>query len=73
VSERPKPKSGRLWMSDWATLEGIAYVVRTGTPWEHLPRELGCCSGMTCWRRRRDWQQAVGARSTTPCSTGCGA
>ncbi len=22
-----------------------------------LPKELGCGSGMTCWRRLRDWQQ----------------
>jgi len=23
-----------------------------------LPEELGCGSGMTCWRRLRDWQEA---------------
>jgi len=23
-----------------------------------LPQELGCGSGMSCWRRLRDWQQA---------------
>jgi transposase len=23
-----------------------------------LPLEMGCGSGMTCWRRLRDWQQA---------------
>ena len=23
-----------------------------------LPQEMGCGSGMTCWRRLRDWQQA---------------
>lgn len=23
-----------------------------------LPEEMGCGSGMTCWRRLRDWQQA---------------
>ena len=23
-----------------------------------LPQELACGSGMTCWRRLRDWQQA---------------
>jgi transposase len=34
-------------------------VLRTGTPWEHLPAEMGCGAGMTCWRRLRDWQ-AVG-------------
>jgi transposase len=29
-----------------------------GIPWQMLPQELGCGSGMTCWRRVRDWQQA---------------
>jgi transposase len=23
-----------------------------------LPQEMGCGSGMTCWRRLRDWQAA---------------
>jgi transposase len=23
-----------------------------------LPKELNCGSGMTCWRRLRDWQTA---------------
>jgi transposase len=23
-----------------------------------LPAEMGCGSGMTCWRRLRDWQEA---------------
>jgi transposase len=23
-----------------------------------LPKQLGCGSGMTCWRRLRDWQHA---------------
>ena len=32
--------------------------VLTGIPWEYLPQELGCGSGMTCWRRLRDWQEA---------------
>jgi transposase len=26
-------------------------------PWQMLPKELGCGPGMTCWRRRRDWQE----------------
>ena len=36
---------------------GIIFVLRSGIPWEMLPREFGC-SGMTCWRRLRDWQEA---------------
>jgi transposase len=35
-------------------------VLRAGVPWRLLPaKELGCGSGVTCWRRLRDWQ-AVG-------------
>jgi len=39
-------------------LNGILFVLRTGIPWEELPQELGFGSGMTCWRRLRDWQAA---------------
>jgi transposase len=38
-------------------LEGILYVLKTGIGWEYLPECFGC-SGMTCWRRLRDWQAA---------------
>lgn len=34
-----------------APLSGILFVLKTGIPWEYLPRELGCSSGMTCWSR----------------------
>src|SRR4051794_31743479 len=27
-----------------------------GHPWEDFPCGMGCGSGMTCWRRPRDWQ-----------------
>ena len=33
-------------------------MLHTGLPWEWLPQELGFGSGMTCWRRLRDWQAA---------------
>jgi transposase len=57
--KRPHPKGGRPWMEDRAVLGGIIYVLRAGVPWRLLPaRELGCGSGVTCWRRLRDWQQA---------------
>ncbi len=54
----PSPKGGRPRLSDEQALNGILFVLRTGTPWEHLPQELGFGSGMTCWRRLRDWQSA---------------
>ena len=55
---RPKQKPGRPRVPDRACLVGIIFVLKTGIPWEYLPREMGCGSGMTCWRRLRAWQQA---------------
>jgi transposase len=57
-AEPQKPKGGRPRVPDRACLTGIIFVLKTGLPWEYLPQELGCGSGMTCWRRLRDWQQA---------------
>ena len=45
-------------MPDRAALTGILFVLRSGIPWEMLPAEMGCGSGVTCWRRLRDWQEA---------------
>lgn len=48
---------GRKPVDDRVALTGILFVFKSGIPWEMLPAELGC-SGMTCWRRLRDWQAA---------------
>jgi transposase len=56
--EPPKPKGGRPRVPDRAALTGILFVLKTGIAWEDLPAELGCGSGVTCWRRLRDWQAA---------------
>jgi transposase len=42
---------------DRATLAGILFVLKTGIPWEMLPQEMGCGSGMTCWRRLKEWHE----------------
>ena len=56
-AQRAKIKPGRPRVSDRACLTGILFVLKTGISWEDLPREVNCGSGMTCWRRLRDWQQ----------------
>lgn len=49
---------GRRPVPDREVLCGILFVLHTGIQWEHLPQELGFGSGMTCWRRLRDWNEA---------------
>src|SRR6476661_7081049 len=59
--EPPKPRGSRPRLSNRAALTGILFVLRTGftgLQWELLPQEMGCGSGMTCWRRLRDWRKA---------------
>jgi transposase len=51
-------KGGRPRIPDRAALTGIIFVLKTGIQWEDLPQEMGCGSGMTCWRRLHAWQAA---------------
>src|SRR2546421_4069111 len=57
----PKPRRprypGRKPIDDRKALTGILCVLKTGIPWEDLPMEMGCGSGMSCWRRLHAWQQ----------------
>ena len=54
----PKPSRmrypGRRPMGNRQALTGILFVLKSGIPLEMLPQEMGCGSGMTCWRRLRD-------------------
>ena len=52
----PQPKGGRPWVPNRNCLQGIIFILRSGMPWEMLPMNLGYGSGVTCWRRLREWQ-----------------
>jgi transposase len=56
--EPPKPQGGRPRIDDRAALTGIVFVLKIGIPWEMLPKEMGCGSGMTCWGRLKEWHEA---------------
>jgi transposase len=49
---------GRLPADDRAALRGIVYVLRKGVSWADVPTERIGRSGVTAWRRLRDWTEA---------------
>lgn len=49
---------GRKRLPDRPALCGILFVLCTGIAWHHLPAELGFGSGITCWRRLEEWENA---------------
>jgi transposase len=56
--EASKARGGRPRIPDRAVLSGIVFVLKSGIPWRMLPKEMGFGSGITCWRRFREWQKA---------------
>ncbi|WP_369275960.1 IS5 family transposase [Streptomyces sp. R11] len=56
--ERRLRYPGRKPLPDREVLCGILYVLHNGIQWGYLSKELGFGSGMTCWRRVRDWNEA---------------
>jgi transposase len=57
LPERVSQRIGRPRVDDRIAFTAILFVLVTGVPWRVLPREIGC-SGVTAWRRLRDWQAA---------------
>jgi transposase len=51
------PKGGRPPTNDRRCLEGILFVLRTGTQWQELPTQAFLVSGSTCWRRFNAWSR----------------
>ena len=56
--EPAKLAGGRPRILDQACLTDLIFVLKSSIPWEMLPQEMSGGSGMTCWRRLRDWQAA---------------
>lgn len=56
--ERRRRHPGRLRVPNRAALAGVMYVLRTGVAWRDVPAETVGCSGVTAWRRLRDWTEA---------------
>ena len=58
----PKPRRfrfpGRKPLDPRKALTGIIFVLKSGIPWELLPQEMGCGSGMSCWNYLAAWHQA---------------
>lgn len=52
----PQPKGGRPPADDKACFAGVVYQLRNNVRWNHLPDCFP--SGVTCWRRHRDWTAA---------------
>jgi transposase len=50
---RPSPKGGRPWANDRECLEGILWLLRSGSRWRDIPVDLP--SGSSCWRRLQEW------------------
>jgi transposase len=55
--KRRKRYPGRKPVDNRKALSAILFVLKTGLPWEYLPKELGWGSGMTAWRRLHAWQR----------------
>lgn len=52
---KPGKQGGRSWVENRPVFEGILWILRTGSPWNRLPKEYP--SPATCWRRLKKWEE----------------
>ncbi len=57
LPDRTPQRTGRPRVGDRTAFPAIVFVLVTGVPWRMVPRQIGC-SGVTAWRRLREWQRA---------------
>ena len=69
LPERPARRIGRPRVDDRVAFTAILFVLLTRLPWRLVPQEIGC-SGVTAWRRLREWQAAGGLGCIASCSGG---
>ena len=53
--QKKHPLGGRPFAEDRKCLEGIVWILRTGSQWSELPDKFPSYS--TCWRRLVFWQE----------------
>ena len=71
--EKPLPRGGRKPIPTRQALVGIMFVLKTGTPWEHLRCEVCGCFGTTCRLGRNngiDFERAALDAQTYPAKRG---
>lgn len=51
----PRAREGKPRADDRRTIDAILFVLKTGIPWNDLPREYG--DDVTAWRRLRGWDE----------------
>ena len=57
VKPRRHRYPGRKPITHRQALTGIVFVLATGMRWNDLPAEMNCGSGVSCWRRMKQWEE----------------
>lgn len=57
-AHRVSPKGGRPPADDRICLRALIFILRSGMAYNLLPTEVFGVSGVTAWRRLRDWTRA---------------